>query len=121
MGKDMALVPAKLTDKIWQWEYMEIGELLHVFWIDSKARKWNQRPEHDRAVGYLHLASKVWTLLAPSEPQVIPELKAYMVLILRVSQDYKGLGWVRYESAFMRQAASLATKNGRLSMPPSSL
>jgi len=30
---------------------------------------------------------------------------AYMGIITRVSQDYEGLGWVRYDSAFQRQAA----------------
>ena len=49
-------------------------------------------------------------VLAPSEPQVIPELMAYMGLILRVSQGYEGLGWVRYDSAFRRQAALTGNK-----------
>ena len=39
------------------------------------------------------------------EPAVVPEMMAYMGIIIRVSQDYKGLGWVRYDSAFWRQAA----------------
>ena len=30
---------------------------------------------------------------------------AYMGIIIRVSQDYEGLDWVRYDSAFRRQAA----------------
>ena len=45
-------------------------------------------------------------VLAPGEPQVMPELMAYMGIIVRVSQDYAGLGWVCYDSAFRRQAAS---------------
>ncbi len=39
-------------------------------------------------------------VLATHEPTVVPELMAYMGLIIRVSQDYEGLGWVRYDSAF---------------------
>ena len=44
-------------------------------------------------------------VLVPAEPLVVPELMAYMGIILRVSQDYEGLDWVRYDSAFQRQAA----------------
>ena len=33
-----------------------------------------------------------------------------MGIIVRVSQDYEGLGWVRYDSAFRRQAALSGNK-----------
>jgi len=39
-------------------------------------------------------------VLAPVEPLVVPGLMAYISLIVRVSQDYEGLGWVRYDSEF---------------------
>jgi hypothetical protein len=42
---------------------------------------------------------------APQAPQLIPELMAYLATIVRVSQDYTGLAWVRYDAAFRRQAA----------------
>ena len=38
-------------------------------------------------------------------PRLIPELMVYLALIVRVSQDFAGLAWVRYDSAFQRQAA----------------
>ncbi len=38
-------------------------------------------------------------------PSRIPELIAYQATIVRASQDYAGLAWVRYDSAFRRQAA----------------
>ena len=44
-------------------------------------------------------------MLAGQSPGDIPELLAYMVTITRVSQDYAGLAWVRYDAAFRRQAA----------------
>ena len=49
-------------------------------------------------------------VLAPHEPHTVPELMAYMGIIVRVSQDYEGLGWVRYVSAFRRQAALSGNK-----------
>ena len=39
---------------------------------------------------------------------------AYMATIVRVSQDYAGLAWVRYDAAFQRQAA--LTNNVRWSV-----
>ena len=44
-------------------------------------------------------------VLGPHAPETIPELMAYMATIIRVSQDYQGLAWVRYEVGFRRQAA----------------
>ena len=37
-------------------------------------------------------------------------LMAYLNLIVRASQDYEGLGWVLYDSAFRRQAALTGNK-----------
>ena len=48
---------------------------------------------------------------APPAPHLIPELMAYMATIVRVSQDFAGLAWVRYDAAFRRQAA--LTRNER--------
>ncbi len=44
-------------------------------------------------------------VLGPPNAQHKPELMAYMGFIVQVSQDDEGLGWVRYDSAFRRQAA----------------
>ena len=52
-------------------------------------------------------------VLALTEPHVASELMAYMGLIVRVSHDYEGLEWVRYDAAFKRQAA--LTQNKRWS------
>ena len=49
-------------------------------------------------------------VLAPHEPHTVPELMVYMGIIVRVSQDYEGLGWVRYDSAFNGKLFSRAIK-----------
>ena len=53
------------------------------------------------------------SVLASQFGEAVLELMAYMVTITRVSKDYSGLAWVRYDSAFRRQAAN--TKNWKLS------
>ena len=50
-------------------------------------------------------------VVAPSEPHTEPELMAYTGVIVRVSQDYEGRGWVRYNSAFRHQAALSGNRN----------
>ena len=45
------------------------------------------------------------SVLASRYHAVVPELMAYLVTITRVSQDFSGLAWVRYDTAFRRQAA----------------
>ena len=112
VGEGLPPVPARLAAKIRQWEYIEMGELLPEFWSgpkDGEGEPRERRPRQGRKVAeiftWLQCYSSFVAVLAPTEPQVIPELMAYMGLIIRVSQDYEGLGWVRYDAAFRRQAA----------------
>ncbi len=108
-------VPAKLAGKIRRWEFVEMGELLPEFWTaKEEVERKDQRPRQGRKVTeiftWLQCYGSLVAVLAPTEPRVIPELMAYMGLIVRVSQDYEGLGWVRYDSAFRRQAALTGNK-----------
>ena len=47
--------------------------------------------------------------MAGKHPKAVPELMAYMITILRASQDFEDPAWLTYDLAFRRQAA--ATKN----------
>ena len=41
---------------------------------------------------------------AAHDPLLIPELMAYMYMIVRASQDFGGTSWVNYDTVFQRQA-----------------
>ena len=41
---------------------------------------------------------------------MVPELMAYMINILRASQEYEGLAWATYNAAYRRQAAATGYK-----------
>ncbi len=115
VGEGLPPVPAKLAGKIRRWEFVEMGELLPEFWTaKEEVERKDQRPRQGRKVTeiftWLQCYGSLVAVLAPTEPRVIPELMAYMGLIVRVSQDYEGLGWVRYDSAFRRQAALTGNK-----------
>ena len=43
---------------------------------------------------------------AAHDPSLIPELMAYMYMIVRASQDFGGTSWVNYDTVFRRQAAA---------------
>ena len=40
------------------------------------------------------------SVMSGGSPEAVPELLAYLVTITRMSQDFMGLAWVRYDSAF---------------------
>ncbi len=49
-------------------------------------------------------------VVANYEPEVVPGLMAYMVSIIRASQEYEGAAWVAYDAAYRRQAAATGSK-----------
>ena len=109
----MPPVPARLAAKIRRWEFVEMGKLLSEFWVGPrevevelpKERRTRQARKMTDIFTWVQCFGTYVAVLAPCEPRTVPELMAYMGTIVRVSQDYEGLGWVRYDSAFRRQAA----------------
>ena len=45
-------------------------------------------------------------VLGPRFPAEVPELMAYMISIVRASQEYEGSAWAAYDTAYRRQAAA---------------
>ena len=92
---------------------MEMGELLPEFWVGpkeaegepGKEKRLRQGRKVTEIFAWLQYFGTYVAVLSTHEPAVVPEMMAYMGIISRVSQDYEGLGWVRYDSAFRRQAA----------------
>ena len=90
-----------------------MGELLPEFW--SSHREEDIEGKHEVKVRRSRKVTDIFTWLqcfgsyvsvrAQHTPSLIPELMAYMAAIVRVSQDYAGLAWVRYDAAYQRQAA----------------
>lgn len=113
LGDGLPPVPAKLAAKIRRGDFVEMGELLPEFW--SSMRDEGSDPRKDQVPRKSRKVTDVFTWVqcfcsyvatrAPHAPEMMAELMAYMALIVRVSQDYAGLAWVRYDSGFRRQAA----------------
>ena len=112
-GASMPLVPARLAAKIRRWEFVEMGELLPEFWIGPrvvevelpKERRTSQARNVTDIFTWVQCFGTYVAVLTLCEPRMVAELMAYMGTIIRVSQNYEGLVWVRYDSAFRCQAA----------------
>ena len=95
-GEGMPLIPAKLAARIRQWEFVEIGELLLEFLArqkdDGEANDCRARQggKMTNILTWVQCFSSMVAVLAPCEPQVVPEMMAYLNLIVRASQDYEG-------------------------------
>ena len=50
-------------------------------------------------------------VVAKSAPDAVPGLMAYMVNVIRASQEYEGAAWVAYDAAFRRQAAATGQRD----------
>ena len=52
----------------------------------------------------------------PLQPEQVPELKAHQATIVRASQYYARLAWVRYDLAFCQQAALTGLRGSQLAV-----
>ena len=121
IGDGLPPVPPALAAKIRRGAFVDMGELLPEFWAmtkedtgmksDTKVR-WNRKITD--IFTWLQCFGTYVSVLTPLHPERVPKLMAYMTTIIRASQDYTGLAWVRYDIAFRRQAA--LTGNMRWSM-----
>ena len=91
-----------------------MGELLPEFWSNYRDDDLMvKRPSARRTRKVINIYTWVecfsicmyMSVLTPVHPEVIPELMAYLSTIVRVSQDFVGLAWVRYNAGFHWQAA----------------
>ena len=126
LGEGLPPVPDKLAAKIRRGEFVEMGELLPEFWSPTKGEEESSKETKGRKsrkvtdiFTWIQCFCAYVSVRATQAPHLIPELMAYMATIVRVSQDYAGLAWVRYDVGFRRQAA--LTKNVRWSVINSTL
>ena len=126
LGDGIPPVPEKIAAKIRKGEFIEMSELLPEFWSprgdDSDSGRENKGRRSRKVTDiftWLQCFGAYVSVRAPPAPHLIPELMAYMATIVRVSQDFSGLAWVRYDAAFRRQAA--LTRNDRWSVINSTL
>lgn len=117
VGEGLPPVPARLVERIRQWEYVEMCELLPELLADQKGegagRKLSRvrgRKQVQEITAWLQCFAVLVGVVAKYEPEVVPDLMAYMINIVRASQEYEGAAWVAYDAAYRRQAAATGMK-----------
>ena len=115
VGEGLPPVPPKLMERIERGDFMEMCELIPEFWMAHKGIEEGPTQRVARSKGrkqsqniYVWLQSYVVyvAVIAGKHPARISELMAYMILIIKASQEYEGLASFMYDEAFRRQAAA---------------
>ena len=116
VGEGLLPVPAKLAEKITRWDFVDMAELLPEFWTSvnpretaSNAATTQNGARRKRAVTdiatWLQCFATYTSVMSTAHPQAVPELLAYLIFVLRASQDFGGVAWATYDAAFRRQAS----------------
>ena len=109
IGEGLPLVPSKLTRKIRAGEFVEMSELLPEVWTPKEEGE----PEYKKRCGRRVVDIFTWlqcfgvyvSIRGVQSPTAIPELMAYMSMIVRVNQEYTGMAWLNYDTLFRKHAA----------------
>lgn len=118
LGDGLPPIPARLAERICRWEYVDMSDLLPEFWPDQKAEEGTAKRVNRSSAKKRVQDINVWLqcyaiyvgVMATKSPEMVPELMAYMISIIRASQEYEGLAWATYDAAYRRQAAATGHK-----------
>ena len=115
VGEGLPPIPQNIATKITAGRFVEMYEMLPGHWAITRDEKDN--PKKTRGTNmvtefptWVQCFALYTSVLGGRFPELIPELMAYMATIARVSQDFAGLAWVRYDAAFRRQAATTGNR-----------
>ena len=112
LGEALLPVPNRLVVRIRRGDYVDMGELLPEFWAPGEESSGKRRSR--KVTEILIWVCCFCTCLAvrgAHSPEMLPELMAYLSTIVKVSQEFIGLAWVRYDVGFRQQA--VATRSQR--------
>lgn len=118
MGSHSPPIPEKLATKIWKGEFIELHELLpswlgapEVTLLDlmSGKDKLKDQKKITTIQQWVVCFSSFMSVMEIRHPEHVRKLIAYLAMITKASQDYKGLPWLAYDSHFQRVAAASGT------------
>ena len=85
-------VPKKVAEKIWRWGFVEMSELLPEFWGLAGEREGT--PRRTRVVAdffcWVQCFISYVSVQSGRYPGALPELMAYMAMIVRACKDFNG-------------------------------
>ena len=100
--------PPSLVQKIESGAFIELGDLLsnHLGFEETVGSKSKQHPITNISE-WLQAFAVYVSVIARKQPQRVPDLMGYQILMLEASNEYQGNCWLAYDRCFRQQAASL--------------
>ena len=108
-------LPARLSRRIVELEFVEMSELLPDSWQEetqplvvfdaqlNPRRLSRKAPVQDISL-WIECFSRMAAVLVTRYPDKGPELWAYQASIVRAARNYEGLAWVAYDRQYRREA-----------------
>ena len=108
LGSSIPPVPPSLVQKIESGAFIELGDLVpnHYGFEETVGSKSKQQPITNISEWLQAFAVDV-SVIARKQPQHVPDLMVYQILMLEASNEYQGNCWLAYDRYFRQQAASL--------------
>ena len=108
-------IPAKLAEKIWSREYIELQELLPARLgapgptvLDAllQSDRVKQKKTITTIQDWVVCFNAFISVVALRDPSQVRDLLAYSSTIIKASQDFEGTPWLEYDVYFRRQIAT---------------
>lgn len=132
VGEGLPTIPKRLHDKIIGWEFVDLAELKPAGPLDSlnpepdpqkfvilpglEVARAKKKQVHDIHTWIQCYAIYV-AVMAKTHPEAVPDMLAYMLVIMRAQQEYEEPAWRLYDEAFRDKAASTGNKKWALIDP----
>ena len=106
-GAAIPLIPPNLVEKIESGAFVEMGDLLpSCLGLDDAAKSTQKHCLITNIMEWLQSFAVYVTVIARKQPQRVPDLMGYQVLILEASSEYKNDCWMAYDRYFRQDATS---------------
>ena len=126
VGEGFPTIPNKLYDKILRWEYVDFADLrppgmLEALNPDTDPQKLIVLPGLEVTKAKKKKAFqeiRVWAqcyavyvaVLAKQFPETVPDMMAYLLLIIQTHWDYEDPAWRKYDEALRDKAAATGNR-----------
>jgi hypothetical protein len=117
IGEGLAPIPRKIAERIWRWEFVEMGDLLPENGMlrteDGSSNPlgvMRRRRQITDVLTWVQCFAVYIGVMSRRYPEAVPELLAYMILIIRTSREFAELAWAQYDASYRRHAANVGNR-----------
>ena len=114
VGEGLPPVPSQLVERIERGDFIEMCELIPECWMVEKGKEasaqWmicnRGRKQSQDILVWAQCCAMYVAVVSGRWPRRVPEMMAYMINIIKASQEYEGLAWFLDDEAYHKQAAA---------------